>query len=86
MSTILSFVNPLEFLLRYTVIAGMILGIIGVAICMLAKRITMAVRNQDNINKKDNVYVGLLLAGLIFILVAMIVIALPIENTLYTGV
>lgn len=86
MSTILSFVNPLEFLLRYTVIAGMIIGIIGVAICLIAKRVTMAVRNQDTIDKKDNIYVAMMLIGLILILVAMIVIALPIEGTFYTGV
>ncbi len=86
MNTILSFVNPLEFLLRYTVITGMIIAIIGVAICFIAKRVTMAVRNQDTINKKDNIYVSMLLIGLILILVAMIVIALPIEGTFYTGV
>ena len=86
MSTILSFVNPLEFLLRYTVITGVIIAIIGVAICLMAKRVTMAVRNKDDIDKKDNVYVALMLIGLILILVAMIVIALPIEGTLYSGV
>ena len=85
MSTILSFVNPLEFLLRYTVIIGVVIGVMGVAICLMAKRITMAVRNQDTISKRDNVYVSLMLVGLVFILVAMIVIALPIENTLYVG-
>ncbi|MFQ6752416.1 MAG: hypothetical protein ACLRFL_02480 [Clostridia bacterium] len=86
MSTILSFEGPLEFLLRYTVITGMIIAIIGVAICLIAKRVTMAIRNQDTIDKKDNIYVAMMLIGLILILVAMIVIALPIEGTFYTGV
>ncbi len=86
MNMFLNFVNPLEFLLRYTVIAGVVLAIIGVAVCMLAKRVTMAVRNQDNIDKKDSIYVAMMLIGLIFILVGMIVIALPIESTFYTGV
>lgn len=86
MNTILSFVNPLEFLLRYTVITGMIVAIIGVALCFIAKRVTMAVRNQDTIDKKDNLYVSMMLIGLVLILVAMIIIALPIEGTLYKGV
>ena len=81
---LLSFVNPLEFLLRYTVITGVILAIIGVAIFMLAKRITMARRKQDEINKNDRLYITLCLIGLAFILIGMIFIALPIDATFYT--
>ncbi len=77
--------EPLEFLLRYSVITGVILAIIGTAICMMAKRITMAKRNQVEINKKDRLYSTLLLLGLAFILIGMIVIALPIEATFYRG-
>ncbi len=84
MSTLLSFVNPLEFLLRYTVIGGTVLAIIGLAICLLAKRITMAVRKQDSINKQDRVYLALLITGIAFMLIGMIVIALPVDATLYT--
>lgn len=86
MSTILSFVSIWEFLLRYTVIAGVILAIIGTSICMMAKRITMAKRNQDVVNKSDSLYSGLLLAGIFLILLGMIVIALPFEATFYVGV
>ena len=85
MSTILSFVSPWEFLLRYTVIIGIILAIAGVAICLMAKRITMAVRNTDTINNRDKLYSGLIFAGVGLILVAMVIIALPIEATLYVG-
>lgn len=77
--------HPFEFLLRYTVITGIILAIIGTALCMMAKRITMAKRKQVEIDKKDKLYVGLMLFGLAFILVGMIVIALPIEVTFYRG-
>ena len=77
--------EPLEFLLRYTVITGMIIAIIGTALCMLAKRITMAKRNQVEINKKDRLYVTLLMLGLAFILVGMIIMVLPIEATFYRG-
>ena len=83
MSNILSFVNPLEFLLRYTVITGVIVCIIGVATCLMAKRITMAKRNVTKINRKDRLYQTLMLLGLGFILVGMIIIVLPIDATFY---
>ena len=85
METILSFVSPLEFILRYTVITGMILAIFGVALCMLAKRITLAKRKTDTLNKNDRLFVTLMLVGLGLILVGMIFIALPIEATFYVG-
>lgn len=83
MSTILSFVSPLEFLLRYTVIAGIFIAIIGTALCFLAKRITMAKRKQDYVDKKDKFYITLMLLGLGFILIGLIFIALPIDATFY---
>jgi len=83
MNMLLSFVNPLEFILRYTVIAGMLIAIAGVVLCLLAKRITMAVRKQDQISKSDRLYVTLMLLGLGFLLIGMIIIALPIDATFY---
>ena len=83
MSTILSFVSPLEFLLRYTVITGIVLAIIGASICFMAKRITMAKRKSDEISKSDRFYVGLMIAGISFILVGMIIMVLPIDVTFY---
>ena len=77
--------QPLEFLLRYTVIAGVIIATIGTAICMMAKRITMAKRKQVEINKKDRLYSTLMLLGLAFILVGMIIMVLPIDATFYRG-
>ena len=77
--------EPLEFLLRYTVITGTIIAIIGTALCMTAKRITMAKRNQVEINKKDRLYVTLMLLGLAFIMLGMIIMVLPIEATFYRG-
>ena len=84
MKTLLA-MEPLEFLLRYTVISGVIIAIIGTAFCMLAKRVTMTVRKQVEIDKKDRLYVTLMLLGLGFILVGMIIIALPIDVTFYRG-
>jgi len=83
MNLLLSFVNPLEFLLRYTVITGTIIAVFGLAFCLLAKRITMAVRKQDQISKSDKLYTTLMFLGLGFILIGMIVIALPVDATFY---
>ena len=77
--------EPLEFLLRYTVITGIVLAIIGTSICMLAKRITMSKRRQVEIDKKDKLYSTLILVGIAFILIGMIVMVLPIEVTFYRG-
>ena len=54
MSTLLSFEKPAEFLLRYTVITGIVLAIIGVAICFMAKRITMAKGSKTKLIKMIN--------------------------------
>lgn len=85
MSTLLSFVSIWEFVLRYTVIAGIVVSAIGVAICMLAKRITMTKRHSDSIMKNDKLYQGLIIVGVCLILLGLILIALPIENTFYKG-
>ena len=77
--------EPLEFLLRYNVILGIFFAIIGTAISMMAKRITMAKRHQVEIDGKDKFYTGLKLVGLAFILIGMICIALPYEATFYRG-
>lgn len=85
MSTLLSFVSVWEFLLRYTVISGMVVAAIGVAICMLAKRITMFKRHTDTLPQNDKLYKGLFITGICLILIGLILIALPIENTFYKG-
>lgn len=83
MSLILSFVNPLEFLLRYTVITGVIVCAIGVAVCLMAKRIVLAVRKTDYVDGKDKLFTTIMLLGLGFILAGMIIMVLPIEATFY---
>ena len=77
--------EPLEFLLRYTVISGTFLAIIGTAICMMAKRITMAKKQQVEIEKDDKFYATLKYVGIAFILIGMIVMVLPFEATFYRG-
>ena len=83
MSLILSFVNPLEFLLRYTVITGVIVCAIGVAVCLMVKRIVLAVRKTDYVDGKDKLFTTIMLLGLGFILAGMVIMVLPIEATFY---
>ncbi len=85
MSSLLSFESPLEFLLRYTVIAGVVLAIAGVTLMLIARRVTMAKRNTENIDKSDIVYRSFFITGLCLLLLGMIVMALPISSTLYKG-
>ena len=83
MSNILSFVSPWEFLLRYTVITGVLIAIVGTAILFLAKHITKAKRGTSEVDKSDKLYITLLIVGLMFVLIGMIIIALPIDSTFY---
>lgn len=82
MSILLSFVNPLEFILRYTVISGMIVAILGTALCFMAKAITIS-KHGEEFSKSDKLYRTLILLGILLILIGIIVIALPINATLY---
>ena len=77
--------NPMEFLLRYNVIAGIICATIGTALYMMAKRITMAKKHKIEVERGDKLYVALQCISILFIVAGMILIALPFEATLYRG-
>ena len=83
MGLFLSFEHPLEFLLRYTVIAGVLVAAIGIAVCLCAKRIVMAKRKTTSLNRQDKLYTTLILLGLGFLLIGMIIMVLPIEATFF---
>ena len=77
--------HPLDFILRYTVITGMVFAIIGAALCMTAKRITMAKRKQVEIDKNDKLYVTLRYIGFALITIGMIIMVLDIDVSFYRG-
>ena len=77
--------HPLEFLLRYNVIAGIICATIGVAIYLMAKRITMAKEHKVEIARNNKTLVTLQCIAILFIIAGIILIALPFEATLYRG-
>ena len=77
--------SPLEYLLRYTVIIGMLVSAIGVAICIMSKKITLKKRNTSELDKSDKLYFTLMMVGFGLILAGMIIIALPYGATFYKG-
>ena len=77
MSKLLQFVSVWEFLLRYNVIVGVIVAMIGSACCFSA--------NMFNKNDGGNRHQILVITGLVLLLLGMVAIALPLEATLYRG-
>ena len=57
------------------VIMGIVLATIGIALAILSKRIAKAVRKQDELNEDDKIVLGIRIAGLIFALIALILVA-----------
>ena len=83
MNLVLSFVSPLEFLLRYTVIIGMIVSAIGVAICVMSKKLTLSKTQKEELDKSDKFYIKIVSIGFSLILAGMIIMILPFEGTFY---
>jgi len=77
--------KPIEFLLRYTVISGIVIAVLGVVLCLIAKRVTMMIRKQETLDRNDGLYTAIMLVGLALILIGMIVMVLPFEATFYRG-
>ncbi len=82
---LLSFSSIWEFLLRYTVITGVLIAMAGTTLCMVAGSIQKSKRKINKIDKKDKLYINLIFIGVILILVGMIFMVLPFENTFYKG-
>ena len=77
MSLLLQFGSIWEFLLRYNVIAGTIVAMIGAACCFSA--------NMFNKREGEDGHNRLKIVGIVLILIGMVAIALPLEATLYRG-
>ena len=77
MSNILQFASAWEFLLRYNVIAGVVIAMVGVACYLSAKMFN----NSDETNNHQ----VLKITGIVLVLIGMVAIALPLEATLYRG-
>ena len=84
----LSFVlamHPMEFILRYNVIAAMIIAGIGVGLLFSAKKITRYTKKIDKVEKDNKFLQKIQAAGWLLILIGMVVMILPFEATLFGG-
>lgn len=63
---------------RSNVIAGIILAAVGLALTLLAKKITRIARKKQDIDEADKLYLALKGLALVMILVALIVMIIKI--------
>ncbi len=64
----------LDTILKPEFLTSIILGAIGFAIICLAKRITRTVRKSNVVMDNDKLYVTLKVVGLIFVVIAFVVL------------
>lgn len=75
MNLMLSFWSTLSERLQLPMFtAGIVLAVLGVAIGVLAKRITRVVRKSNTIEDNDKILVSLKLVGLILLFLALILL------------
>lgn len=71
-------VSLVQFLHKPLIIVGLILLSIGIATCVLAKRITRVARQQNEIDPEDRMYTAFKIIGLLLILAGFVCIAVDI--------
>ncbi len=70
--------NFVDVISRANVIAGIILAAVGLALTLLAKKITRIARKKQDIDEADKLYLALKGLALVMILVALIVMIIKI--------
>ncbi len=76
MTTALLMVSLIERLSQANVIIGIILAALGIAIACLSRRIACAARKTDKVPNDDSIMITTKVIGLIFIVVALIVMVI----------
>lgn len=71
-------VSLVQFLNNPLIIIGLILLAIGIATCVLAKRITRVARQQNDIDPEDRMYTAFKIIGLLLILAGFICVGVDI--------
>ena len=64
------------FISSTTVIIGLVLAAVGIAIVCLSRRITRSFRGNVAISNNDRIYVGFVILGLIITIVGFVLIAI----------
>jgi len=66
-----------ELLQTPTVLTGLILAVLGMFLVLFASRITMFVRKRRDISSGDKIFILMKGFGLVFLLVALVVMIVP---------
>ena len=80
MNYLLNGATLIETLMKVEFLTSIFLGAIGFAIICLAKRITKTIRKTNFITPNDRIYVLIKVIGLIFIVIAFVVLLLASVN------
>ena len=70
-----------QFLAEPLVVIGLALIVIGVSLAFLARRITRAVRENNNISSKDKLFVTLKILAMLFVIAGFVCVG--VEVVLY---
>lgn len=70
-----------QFLAEPLVVVGLALIVIGVSLAFLARRITRAVRENNNISSKDKLFVTLKILAMLFVIAGFVCVG--VEVVLY---
>ncbi|MEG1751961.1 MAG: hypothetical protein RR140_02840 [Clostridia bacterium] len=62
-----------ETLKNINVIIGLILAILGLAVLLLARKITKKIRKEKNIEKMDNLYLIIMAFALVLVVAGLII-------------
>lgn len=70
------FGNILEMIKSVEIILGICFAVLGVATSVLARRITRIIRKRNEVDDNDAVLVAIKVVGLVFMLVAFLILVL----------
>ncbi len=70
------FGNILDMIMSVEIILGICFAVLGVATCILARRITRIIRKRNEIDDNDSALVTIKVVGLVFMLVAFLILVL----------
>lgn len=74
--SMLMFMDLDEWFAKPEAVVGVVLAAVGLAMALIARRITVAVRGTKDIKNDDKVFLSIKVFGLIVILVGLILVAL----------
>lgn len=72
MLKMLLFDNFIDHISKVNVITGIVMAALGLALTLLARRITRSIRKTETVDNADKIYLGIKAFALVMILAALI--------------